>query len=290
MSRDAVFRSWWNPKAAYYRKMEKIPDEIGTAANVQAMVFGNMGDTSATGVGFTRDPGHRRKGFLRRIPDQRAGRRRGRRHPHAAADFRARKSDARRPTRSSAKSPRNLEKHYKRHAGFRVHHRRRQAVHAADPQRQAHRPGRRARRGRDGGRRHDRRRRKPSCACSRSSSISFCIRSSMPKSLKELKLLATGIDASPGAAVGRAAFTAEDAVELGKIRPRHSGPQRNHARRYSRHGRRQGHSDRGRRQVEPRGGGRARHGTPLRRRRGRHQHSANKASSSPSPSAARPSR
>ena len=41
MSRDAVFRSWWNPKAAYYRKMEKIPDEIGTAANVQAMVFGN---------------------------------------------------------------------------------------------------------------------------------------------------------------------------------------------------------------------------------------------------------
>src|SRR5258708_2827530 len=57
MSRDAVFRSWWNPKAAYYRKMEKIPDEIGTAANVQAMVFGNTGDKSATGVGFTRDPG-----------------------------------------------------------------------------------------------------------------------------------------------------------------------------------------------------------------------------------------
>ena len=56
MSRDAVFRSWWNPKAAYYRKMEKIPDEIGTAASVQAMVFGNTGDTSATGVGFTRDP------------------------------------------------------------------------------------------------------------------------------------------------------------------------------------------------------------------------------------------
>ena len=56
MSRDAVFRSWWNPKAAYYRKMEKIPDDIGTAASVQAMVFGNTGDTSATGVGFTRDP------------------------------------------------------------------------------------------------------------------------------------------------------------------------------------------------------------------------------------------
>lgn len=56
MSRDAVFRSWWNPKASYYRKMEKIPDEIGTAASVQAMVFGNIGDDSATGVGFTRNP------------------------------------------------------------------------------------------------------------------------------------------------------------------------------------------------------------------------------------------
>src|SRR5580704_6205207 len=56
MSRDAVFRSWWNPKAEYYRKMEKIPDDIGTGASVQAMVFGNLGETSATGVGFTRDP------------------------------------------------------------------------------------------------------------------------------------------------------------------------------------------------------------------------------------------
>src|ERR1700689_4518590 len=57
LSRDAVFRSWWTPKAKYYRTMEKIPDDIGTAANVQAMVFGNMGETSGTGVGFTRDPG-----------------------------------------------------------------------------------------------------------------------------------------------------------------------------------------------------------------------------------------
>jgi len=58
LSVGAVFGSWWNPKAAYYRKMEKIPDEIGTAANVQAMVFGNLGETSGTGVCFTRDPGN----------------------------------------------------------------------------------------------------------------------------------------------------------------------------------------------------------------------------------------
>ncbi|MGH9659750.1 MAG: pyruvate, phosphate dikinase, partial [Bryobacteraceae bacterium] len=56
LARDAVFRSWHAPKAIYYRKMEKIPDNLGTAANVQAMVFGNMGETSGTGVGFTRDP------------------------------------------------------------------------------------------------------------------------------------------------------------------------------------------------------------------------------------------
>ncbi len=51
----AVFESWNNPRATYYRKMHNIPAEWGTAINVQAMVFGNMGDTSATGVAFTRD-------------------------------------------------------------------------------------------------------------------------------------------------------------------------------------------------------------------------------------------
>ncbi|MEJ2593629.1 MAG: pyruvate, phosphate dikinase [bacterium] len=52
---SAVFDSWMNERAIVYRKMEKIPDEWGTAVNVQAMVFGNMGDHSATGVAFTRD-------------------------------------------------------------------------------------------------------------------------------------------------------------------------------------------------------------------------------------------
>ncbi|MCS7025436.1 MAG: pyruvate, phosphate dikinase [Bryobacteraceae bacterium] len=56
MARDAVFRSWNNERAKYYRQMNKIPDNLGTAVNVQAMVFGNLGETSATGVGFTRNP------------------------------------------------------------------------------------------------------------------------------------------------------------------------------------------------------------------------------------------
>jgi len=51
----AVFNSWNNPRATLYRRLEQIPDEWGTAVNVQAMVFGNMGDNSGTGVAFTRD-------------------------------------------------------------------------------------------------------------------------------------------------------------------------------------------------------------------------------------------
>ena len=52
----AVFRSWDNPRANVYRRMHDIPSSWGTAVNVQAMVFGNMGDTSGTGVAFTRNP------------------------------------------------------------------------------------------------------------------------------------------------------------------------------------------------------------------------------------------
>jgi len=53
---NAVFRSWENPRANYYRKINNIPSEWGTAVNVQAMVYGNMGETSGTGVAFTRNP------------------------------------------------------------------------------------------------------------------------------------------------------------------------------------------------------------------------------------------
>jgi pyruvate,orthophosphate dikinase len=55
-ARDAVFRSWNNARAIEYRRIYEIPDSIGTAVNVQMMVFGNTGDRSATGVGFTRNP------------------------------------------------------------------------------------------------------------------------------------------------------------------------------------------------------------------------------------------
>jgi pyruvate,orthophosphate dikinase len=63
LARDAVFHSWNNDRAIYYRRMNSIPDDIGTAVNVQAMVFGNLGDTSGTGVGFTRNPSTGEKEF-----------------------------------------------------------------------------------------------------------------------------------------------------------------------------------------------------------------------------------
>jgi pyruvate,orthophosphate dikinase len=53
---EAVFSSWNTPRAVAYRRMEKIPDDLGTAVNVQMMAFGNMGDDSGTGVAFTRNP------------------------------------------------------------------------------------------------------------------------------------------------------------------------------------------------------------------------------------------
>jgi pyruvate, orthophosphate dikinase len=56
MARDAVFRSWENDRAKVYRRINNIDDMLGTAVNVQAMVYGNLGDTSGTGVGFTRNP------------------------------------------------------------------------------------------------------------------------------------------------------------------------------------------------------------------------------------------
>ena len=63
MARDAVFRSWNNDRAKHYRRINNIDDMLGTAVNVQAMVFGNLGETSGTGVGFTRNPANGKNEF-----------------------------------------------------------------------------------------------------------------------------------------------------------------------------------------------------------------------------------
>jgi pyruvate, orthophosphate dikinase len=62
-SRNAVFKSWNNDRAKVYRRINNISDDLGTAVNVQAMVYGNLGETSGTGVGFTRNPANGDKEF-----------------------------------------------------------------------------------------------------------------------------------------------------------------------------------------------------------------------------------
>lgn len=61
---NAVFNSWFGDRACTYRRLSGIPDDLGTACNIQSMVFGNMGEDSGTGVGFTRDPSTGKKEFF----------------------------------------------------------------------------------------------------------------------------------------------------------------------------------------------------------------------------------
>ena len=144
----AVFRSWDNERAKTYRKLHHIPDDWGTAVNVQAMVFGNRGDDLGDGRRVHARPGDRREEVLRRVPAERAGRGRRRGHPHAAAartptarGCRSRRR-CRRRTPSSQRRARAPREALPRHAGPRVHDRGGQALPAADAQRQAHRASR----------------------------------------------------------------------------------------------------------------------------------------------------
>ena len=125
-----MFNSWNNQRAITYRKLNGIPDDWGTAVNVQSMVFGNMGDDCATGVAFTRNPVDRREALLRRVPAERAGRGRRRRHPHAAADLEG--AGGRQDEKSLEETMpevyaqlvdvyKKLEVALPRHAGHRVH-------------------------------------------------------------------------------------------------------------------------------------------------------------------------
>ena len=145
----AVFGSWMNDRAIVYRRQYGIPHDWGTAVNVWSMVFGNLGDDCATGVAFTRDPATGENGLLRRLPDQRPGRGRRRRHPHAEEDRRAAEGHAGR-LQAARRDPQQAREALPRRAGHRVHRPEGQALDAADPQRQADRLRRRAHRGRHG--------------------------------------------------------------------------------------------------------------------------------------------
>ena len=110
---EAVFKSWNGDRARDYRRMEKIPDDLGTAVNVQTMVFGNKGDDSGTGVAFTRNPSTGENRALRRLPHQRAGRRRRRRHPHHRAARRDGRTTSPSATQQLLEVMQLLENHYR---------------------------------------------------------------------------------------------------------------------------------------------------------------------------------
>ncbi len=160
----AVFSSWMNQRAITYRRLNHIPPEWGTAVNVQAMVFGNMGETSATGVAFTRNPSTGDKALYGEFlvnaqgEDVVAGIRTPQNITEAARKARpfrpavARSADARR-FQAVRRHDRASREALQGHAGSRVHGRARQIVDAADPQRQAHGEGCAQGCGRDGERR-----------------------------------------------------------------------------------------------------------------------------------------
>ena len=149
----AVFGSWMNPRAVTYRRLHDIPADWGTAVNVQAMVFGNMGEDCATGVAFTRNPSTGADEFYGeylvnaqgedvvagiRTPQHADHRRQRGQRLDPAGDGRGDAGGLRGAGQGAADARRPLP----RHAGHRVHRRARQAVDAADAHRQAHRAGR----------------------------------------------------------------------------------------------------------------------------------------------------
>ena len=163
---EAVFDSWMGERAVAYRRINGIPDDWGTAVNVQQMVYGNKGPRSGSGVAFSRDEvtgaPEPSGDFLvdAQGEDVVSGR------SHAARPLRAGGLDAG-GARPAGGDPAPARAPLQGHAGHRVHDRGRPPVHAADAERQAARPGRRAirrRRRRGGvahagrGDRHDRRR------------------------------------------------------------------------------------------------------------------------------------
>jgi pyruvate,orthophosphate dikinase len=217
MARDAVFRSWWNDKAVYYRKMERIPDAIGTAANVQAMVFGNLGEDSGTGVGFTRDPGSGEKVFYGEFLMNAQGEDvvAGIRTPRPISELKTENPDV---YHQLVEITSNLEQHYKDMQDFEF------TVEKGKLYMLQTRNGKRT---------------GPAAVnvavdmmneglITKEQAVMRVAPSQLDQllhpvfdgaSLKTLTKLTTGIAASPGAAVGKIAFTAERAVEMAAHAP-----------------------------------------------------------------------
>jgi len=216
-ARDAVFRSWFNDRAIHYRKMNQIPDDLGTAVNVQAMVFGNLGETSATGVGFTRNPATGEKVFYGEFLENAQGEDvvSGVRTPHTFAELETWNPAVYNQLREITTM---LEQHYRDIQDFEF------TVQDGKLYMLQTRNGKRT---------------GPAAVRIAVEMVGEGLISKQeailrvdpqqldqllhpvldPVSKKSLVKLATGLPASPGAAVGTIVFTADDAVEKAKTAP-----------------------------------------------------------------------
>src|SRR5579872_1123947 len=216
-ARDAVFRSWFNDRAYTYRRMNQIPDDLGTAVNVQAMVFGNLGETSATGVGFTRNPATGEKAFYGEFLENAQGEDvvAGIRTPHPISELETWNSAVYTQLRDITSM---LEKHYRDIQDFEF------TIQDGKLYMLQTRNGKRT---------------GPAAVriavdmmqeglISKEEAILRVEPQQLdqllhpvldPASKKSLTKLGTGLPASPGAAVGTIVFTADDAVEKAKKAP-----------------------------------------------------------------------
>jgi pyruvate, orthophosphate dikinase len=216
-ARDAVFRSWNNDRAIHYRRMNQIPDDLGTAVNVQAMVFGNLGETSATGVGFTRNPATGEQVFYGEFLENAQGEDvvSGVRTPHPISDLEKWNSDVYKQLRDITT---RLEQHYRDVQDFEF------TIQEGKLYMLQTRNGKRT---------------GPAAVriavdmvhenlISKEEAVLRVEAQQLdqllhpvldPESKRSLTQLAVGLPASPGAAVGTVVFTADDAVEKAKTAP-----------------------------------------------------------------------
>jgi pyruvate, orthophosphate dikinase len=215
MARDAVFGSWNNPRAITYRRLNDIPGTLGTAVNVQAMVFGNMGDTSATGVGFTRNPSTGEKEFYGEYLTNAQGEDvvAGTRTPHPIADLQKEMPQVYRQLRDITNK---LEQHYRdiQDFEFTVQDGTLYMLQTRTGKRTAHAAVKIA---------VDMVGEK---LISREEAVLRVEPSSLDQLLHpiidpkaKLQVIAKGLPASPGAASGKVVFTADEAVKQAKKHP-----------------------------------------------------------------------
>ena len=284
----AVFGSWQNERANTYRRLHAIPDSWGTAVNVQAMVFGNLGDSSATGVAFTRNPSTGAREIYGEFLVNAQGEDvvAGIRTPQPLTEAARKAAGEKLPSlealmpatyRRADRRVRQARGALPRHAGHRVHHPGRQALDAADALRQAHHQGRAQDRRRPVQRRHDRRR---GSACMRvdADALDQLLHPTIDPAA-EKHVLATRPAGIARRRLRRDRVRRRRGRDAERPGPRgHPGAHRDQPRGHPRHARRRRHPHHARRHDQPRRRGGARHGPALRvrrrhaahRRQGRH--------------------